>query len=76
MLVRVLKDRVPCVGRKGETKELPDRYAKVLILIGSVERAEAVPAVAPVVAARRRYARRDMQAESGRASAPRKQRSA
>lgn len=63
MLVRVLKKRVPYVGVKGETKELPDRAARVLILVGSVEKVEEQPVEQPKPD--RRYARRDMEAEPG-----------
>lgn len=72
MLVRVLKKRVPHVGVMGETKEIPDREARVLILLGFVEKVEEQENVEPKKPDRR-YARRDMEAEEGGA-VPRKRR--
>jgi hypothetical protein len=72
MLVRVLKKHVPRVGKKGDKVEVPDRAARVLITIGSVEQVAAEPekpAKAP-----RTYVRRDMKAEDD--ESPRERRNA
>lgn len=61
MLVKVLKKRL---GTLGEVTEIPERAARVLILLGYVSKVEEP---------KRQYMRRDMQAESGE-SAPRKRR--
>lgn len=55
MLVKVIQSSVPYVGARGTVKELPERAAKLLILLGKVEAVEAPPNQA--------YERRDMQAK-------------
>jgi hypothetical protein len=71
MLVRVLKAYVPRVGKKGQTAEIPDKAARVLILIGSVEQVQEEAKPEP----KRSYIRRDMQAETSETK-PRKRKAA
>jgi hypothetical protein len=60
MLVKVIKNRVPNVGKFGDTREIPERAARILILLGSVEEVSKKGEKKPK---KRRYVRRDMRAE-------------
>lgn len=69
MLVRVLEERVPYVGVRGDTKEMKERDARILIKLGKVE--QVVDAPAPIEQGG--YSRRDMRPEQA-PKAPKKAR--
>jgi hypothetical protein len=62
MLVEVLADEVPYVGKRGARKELPPNQARILILMKKVRQVD--DGEAEVRSTRRIYKRRDMQAEA------------
>ncbi len=72
MLVRVTRDRVPYVGRRGERREIGARQARILALLGLVD----IVRDKPQVPSAPEYGRRDMRAVEGKSSRKRRQRTA